>query len=630
MTSSGRRVKRRNFDESDGNIVRSNRNRKPSNSQKASKRRKSSKSKSSRPQRAAARNARSLFSKITGTSTDGDEDGSDSELSGSESTLQDSNIESEESSRSLVDDQIRNSKGKEIVVDEYEDVGKIESHASQVNAGTRARLVLRLPIRDSSKLGQLEHISDKFEKPGTSSEGAREATEDKRKCIISFSKGDIGEASRSLVERNEKGQSDKSEGLLNFSEGYKTAAIRWGGSRTRTTKRRRSRETMSSVAYAGPIDQSSDHKEKDEVDCNVQSEENGIEVPHRLEVLNCENKKDEAALKNVIGFEGEASGILSCEARNKDCPSIHELKDSDTSTRQVNLTDGCTTAHPVSHQNDDYCPPEPTDSHTTNSTKLRVMPSIISDSAESPNPLISSDENGTNGLCGTLHDNSLDLKHNSGMDAIEDSGTNRTSSDLGADGSQQLDTHIDSATGLHDSRGLGSHSKKMFNVVYRRSKNNRGRTNSEGDSAGVSNMSHNKVVEETTNGLQSTRSNGLEVATGEPDNVSNNLSLGEERDSELTCRISRNRSMSRHQNPSEEWGSSSRMTVRARSTRNRRNSYNYNSCDQSVVDRRKMNQSSRKGSWLMLSAVEKGSRYIPQLGDEIVYLRQVCFCVFDV
>ncbi|GLT99021.1 hypothetical protein SLE2022_164900 [Rubroshorea leprosula] len=111
MTSSGRRVKRRNLDESDGNSSRNKHTKKIRNGRKAS--RKKSSSKSLRPQRAAARNALTLFSKITGTSTDREDgDGSIDDSSKSESMIQDSNIESDESGRSLQNEFIKQKEKK--------------------------------------------------------------------------------------------------------------------------------------------------------------------------------------------------------------------------------------------------------------------------------------------------------------------------------------------------------------------------------------------------------------------------------------------------------------------------------------------------------------------------------------
>ncbi|KAJ6873348.1 hypothetical protein NC651_032276 [Populus alba x Populus x berolinensis] len=70
---------------------------------------------------------------------------------------------------------------------------------------------------------------------------------------------------------------------------------------------------------------------------------------------------------------------------------------------------------------------------------------------------------------------------------------------------------------------------------------------------------------------------------------------------------------------SEEWVSSWKTAVRSRSAKNKRGKYSDN--DTRFI-RRESNQPIRKLSWLSLSKHEDGYRYIPQLGDEVVYLRQ--------
>ncbi|KAF2304775.1 hypothetical protein GH714_037926 [Hevea brasiliensis] len=68
---------------------------------------------------------------------------------------------------------------------------------------------------------------------------------------------------------------------------------------------------------------------------------------------------------------------------------------------------------------------------------------------------------------------------------------------------------------------------------------------------------------------------------------------------------------------SEERLMNSRIAVRSRSARNRRG----DNCSSSLISR-KPSQPARKLSWLILSKHEEDYRYIPQLGDEVVYLRQ--------
>ena len=69
----------------------------------------------------------------------------------------------------------------------------------------------------------------------------------------------------------------------------------------------------------------------------------------------------------------------------------------------------------------------------------------------------------------------------------------------------------------------------------------------------------------------------------------------------------------------EKRRSSSRMAVGLRSLRSRRENYS----SASEMSRRRPPNSMKKMSWLLLSEHEEGYRYIPQLGDEVAYLRQV-------
>ncbi|XP_021904474.1 uncharacterized protein LOC110819537 [Carica papaya] len=69
-----------------------------------------------------------------------------------------------------------------------------------------------------------------------------------------------------------------------------------------------------------------------------------------------------------------------------------------------------------------------------------------------------------------------------------------------------------------------------------------------------------------------------------------------------------------------ESASSSRVGARSRSGRSKRYGGSDNNPDISAA--KKSNNVCRKLSWLMLSEHEEGYRYIPQLGDEVVYIRQ--------
>ncbi|EEF43070.1 WD-repeat protein, putative [Ricinus communis] len=192
---------------------------------------------------------------------------------------------------------------------------------------------------------------------------------------------------------------------------------------------------------------------------------------------------------------------------------------------------------------------------------------------------------------------------------------------------RELDVQIDegSVASLDDSMGSQSRPKNMYNVVYRRSKLSRDRANSEGDSGIRESISHSITEEhsarydlnERTDGAHRSHLMGLQAEIDDPVNCI--MKLGQELKSEDTNRNLHNGSTSRCQLSGKEWRSSSRMTVGIRSTRSRRPSYHFR--DASPVNRRKSHQPAKR-SWLMLSMHEEGSRYIPQLGDEVVYLRQ--------
>ncbi|XP_044499284.1 bromodomain and WD repeat-containing protein 1-like isoform X2 [Mangifera indica] len=596
-TSSGRRVKKRNLDECNGNSSRHIQTSELGNIQKTSKN--SSKSKSLRPQRAAARNAQTLFSKITGASTDG----SEGEMSESESTLQDSNVESEESSRSLVHEQMRHSKGKEISLNESEDLAKLEFPESHVNAGTKRKLVLKLPARDSNK-PQLESSFDKCDRHdyviGTSSVNPEEAALDNGDHISPPDQGCCsGDANCSLLERWRE-QLEKVELHLNLSGGYKIGEIKWGGVRARTSKRLRLGESMLLDGNTGSDVHLDNRKVKgNKVIGLLKPEESGIDTSSHTETTNCGDKIDEVVLTNFESHGVTNSEILGGEANGKEHSEFSEFRDYDESSNWVNMPNVDAAANPVAHQNYSGNSPELEESHLPISTKLRIKSKMISRDDEGPDPSVD---------CGS--------------DAYD--GVNRISSNQGADGSQQLDTQIDSVSRVHNSSGLHAHSKKMFNVVYKRSKTCRDRTNSEGDSGGMgestSNATNTNIHEGTSDRAPCrTRCMGLMTSTHDS-NMSYNLRLGRKYELQDIYTSAHSEPVNTYAHPCEEWGSSSRMTVGLRSTRNRRSSYHF--CDSSPVDRRKAHQSSRKGSWLMLSTHEEGSRYIPQLGDQIVYLRQ--------
>lgn len=149
MISSGRRARKRNLEECNGNTSGNNRIKKSKGSSK-SRKKKSSKAKTSRPQRTAAHNARNMFVQIGETSTDGEDDDSDDESSDS---FQDSEDFSEPERK------IHNKREelKKPLLEESANASNTPPYSeSQANLESRPRLVLKLSLRDSKKNVSLE------------------------------------------------------------------------------------------------------------------------------------------------------------------------------------------------------------------------------------------------------------------------------------------------------------------------------------------------------------------------------------------------------------------------------------------------------------------------------------------
>ena len=625
MTSSGRRVRRRNLDESDGNSLRSNRTRK-SRSGKTVSRKKSSKSKSLRPQRAAARNALSLFSRMKGTSTDGeDEDGSEGELSESETSLEDSDIESDESDGSLQNEQCKHSKGKEVSLDESENIDKqLEHPESRINAGNRRRLVLKFPIRDPNRFLALENQADLV---GSSSKATLEASEANRNCLIPQNVGySSSDANCRRIERRERGQPEKIEDHLDLFEGYKDGKIRWGGVKARTSKRLRVVEPVPSDAYAGSKPCIDGHDATENIVNGFQEPGKNYDriFPHSETKHHVEEEADKMAHTNGLHFGNGAVEGLDARPNGKENTGFNERMNSDESPKEVNMVAGDMTASSVQHSNG-------TDHHphlkenSTPSTKLRI---------KSKRMLEDSEVNWSNGR----RDISSESQHLEIAEVPDHDDTDKPHSDHGDwNGLPMSEAAIEQnpRSGLQDLLGLHSHvNNKMYSAVYRRSRSYRTRTNSEGVGGGMeestSNASNHNLDsgvdfhEATTDGACKTRSMGLKATTRDPDVSSSNLRLRLGHGSEhMLDSIEEDSVLRSDEPPFEEWTSSSRMTpVGLRSTRNRRASYHVRDTSPTPMERRKPHQSSKKVSWLMLSThVEP--RYIPQLGDDVVYLRQV-------
>ncbi|KAL2934947.1 Bromodomain and WD repeat-containing protein 1 [Bienertia sinuspersici] len=152
-TVPGRRIRRKRVEDCSGTSSLSNKDRILRSSHKASKKKKKSlKAKLLRPQRAAARNAKSVFSKIPETSSLGkdDEGGSEDESSDGGSFSQDSVIQVDENEWDLQNSPVHG--GENSLFDESAMVmDPIELPEPQAYVGNKKKLVLKLSSRDTKK-----------------------------------------------------------------------------------------------------------------------------------------------------------------------------------------------------------------------------------------------------------------------------------------------------------------------------------------------------------------------------------------------------------------------------------------------------------------------------------------------
>nr|KYP35904.1 PH-interacting protein [Cajanus cajan] len=572
MTSSGRRVKRRNLDECDGNTFGSSRSRKGKSGQKTS-RRKSSKSKSSRPQRAAARNALHLFSKITGTPTDGEEDSLVGDFSDSESTLQESNIDSDESGETLQNDQLNCSKGKEISYCESEDTKSHELTGTHVNSMNKRRLVLKLPIREISK--PANEFDYQAELVGSSSKTAQEATDFIMNKPSSKDSGYYsGSTSYPTVERTDQ--------VIDHVD--MLGEIRWGMVRARSSKPLRVGETVPSDAET----------------CHHDEKENVVSTGHEKEDKNFSPLTPDLEIQND----------------DKEITASSNCRDNDESLISAYMIPQDTVPASISYGRVDQLP-EPNIGFPSVSTKLRSKRG--SRDPESPSKHETKSSMLKNSACSGDDNNNFNNEY-----VVVDDNT-KVTCNQGDNGTQEIEPRIRQNSTSHDFLEPHSQRDKMYKAVYRRSRSHRTVTNladSSGPGESTSNGSNSTLnaAADFNNGTnEAIHTNGpleLEPTTCDPNNEKNNLRVH----GNGLVKSPQNVSTSGEQFTEEERGSNSKLTVGLRSTRSRRSSYNIH--EASPVNKRKSLQSATKGSWLLLSTHEEGCRYIPQQGDEVVYLRQ--------
>lgn len=627
MTSFGRRVKRKNLDEYEGSSIRDNHGRKSRNGWKTSKKKSS---KSSRPRRAAARNALHLFSRITGASADGeDEDCSEGDSSESKSTVQDSYTKSEESDASLHDEHHGHSKGKEVYLDQSEDMGMLyQDPKSHLNDGNRKRLVLKLPNRDSNKVApqsaKLEYESQSAQ-AGPSSTAFQEAD---GACEYKSQDNLPGLTDNDVTERSETRQL-RSQHHFYLLDGCKGGNMRWGGVRSRTSKHSRIGDLLQSGSHAGLNLNISGHVLTENVNEEHSTMENECERIYPSSGF--QNHEDNGMFHSSepcphTGTLGNSEGAETAEKYVDECKNSEEL-----STCSHKMADNpAVPSVPCANGTGDHPPLK--DRVTATPTKLRIRSKLLSADLDSCSKMDekSALEISRFNTCCAADDASQETGKILSSNLPCNDNFERPSVDNGLDEKQvELDNGGATRSAVQDLKQLQSEDR-MFSAVYRRSRFGRGRSNLESVGGGSmetsTSNSHCLTPAEgsgnTGEAVRRTRSIRLRSRSGDINLLGSNLRFRKPRDHTVPPSTSLERASGNRggdESPNDEARSNSKVAVGVRSTRIRRSSFFIR--DPSPPDRRKSNQSA-KSSWLMLVAQEE-HRYIPQQGDEVVYLRQV-------
>ncbi|XP_031260091.1 PH-interacting protein isoform X2 [Pistacia vera] len=591
-TASGRRVKKRNLDERDGSVCGSHRTKKSKNSQKAVKR-KSSKAKTMRPQRVAARNARSMFSRISGTSTDEDESDTEYESSNSDLVLQDSHIQGKEADRNLQIIQQQRRKEREQTIVESECISKsFEVPESQSNNGNRKRLVLKFSLRDSKKPLPSEDTrltgedQAKFVHP--SSRSPQEITEDgnigtSTKDLLSSSAGGIdGQMSPNLnrIDFIDERKREKHDYHLEESLGDEQNKIKWGEVKIRTSKRIAPGVVMPTDTSTGLDAEFDGHKES------------------RSDVDGYEEKTGSDALLNLDSMRNKE---LATGKDDKESSSFDSLPQVDHRLKGDAFIASC------NGDDTNY----PNELKENPSFKVRIKTKGILRDPKSPSKLklVTAVEDLPSAEGDLISESPLCMEQN------PISGAPHEGKGSGGSSSDQL-PGSNLKFKLYDGSKMES-----FYKPRTVSESFDGDIEENTSDAIDCNDSRIDFAELTTDSTRRTRSMKMKVNPQEQNSVNHNVRLRFGHELVGTSKYVGNSSMEAGDGflPGESMPTSN-VTLRPRSSKNRKGG-NFDESPR-LLSGIKSKFPIRKLSWLMLSEHEESYRYIPQLGDDVVYLRQ--------
>ncbi|KAM7258435.1 hypothetical protein ACFE04_014176 [Oxalis oulophora] len=593
MTSSGRRIKRKNLDveESDVNVLRDNHGSRKLRHKRRVLKGKSSKSKSSRrPQRAAARNALTFFSKITGNRNGEIKDDDSDEESTENDLVLDSDIESDVdmSDKSLQNEPNRRSKGKEICYDEPEDEFNSDESESHMNYGCRKKLILKLSTRGSNKPVALT---------------------DNTPINLSSSPPSLAGSSSVVLFDNVEENGNHARSLnTGCSSGGAYAEFRWGRARARSTKRQR----VSEALWPNGLGVCPDDSENISVNISENSnpKNDNIMLPC-LDVQTCGDKMTEVINGKELSEANQCSHLADEE--DTKAPSVDYLPDKmDIQALESNGV----TMDSESPELKLESPPIPSQNGGSEEAENSGVSLLNKDH------FIDKQENGD-----ALHSIIIDK-----LDPVAEVLQNGDASGHEQNGVRESDAQPEKGP-VSKSYDCQPNPKKI--QVYRRLKNknklrgnddNVGNTSAAGDPIPQSNEGLKILIHEPGNNhkpedtSESSQKNSKQSQTPSEEPGSSFVSRRSTRNRRSTCHHDEQEDGSKKTSQKslkpEEAGSS------LRSSRNRRSTRHYHDTSPEPVERRKPNQPNRKASLLMLSSHEEGSRYIPQKGDEVLYLRQ--------
>ncbi|KAF9618196.1 hypothetical protein IFM89_000665 [Coptis chinensis] len=672
-SSSGRLIKKRNLNECGASLPLTTKTRK-SRKKKATMK-KSSKSKSLRPQRAAARNARNMISQFSGDSEDEDEDEDEdeSEFNSSDNESSVSILKNQsESDISMQNMQHKTGRGVETSIDDCDDISKpLELPESHLNTGNRKKLILKLPIRDSSKfvalgksgaqLGEQVSLQDSFEAPLETTVINRKHLSFQELASSSGGKNDIipfkeYDGAKTGEKEHLRQQSGNVQAHLEFGEEHKDDKIRWGDVKVRTSKRLilgdpstvdAGPDSTASINYYSGIPYRSvenlkvrcEDRVESPVSLTIKHEVMAYKVEEQMRVgtsLDMEDARNEERVSECIKESLLTDQVLEDDYR--------ERKGASLVTSDWNLTKG-NKDQPGPSEYIDHVPAIEVDvvvanqkmplvcsyKHNTEEvrprvTKLRFKTKLIGEVSGSSSKVdsvtaVESWKSWESNLISRCSSG----EHNINLESSEENGSpRRISADLGEqNGLQKSEVKFyrsSRLSSLQDSKLTADSNSKTYDVFDKWSKFSKAKYYSEVDGDNHDSNPRMGFLEASVDGRR-TRSMGMRDDTREQYMDNKIFKARESHGSVETSNDFDKFSLnSREQRLCEPWRSSAVPSVGLRSARTKR--VNYGDSHITPRDKRKLPHLMKNVSWLMLSEHDVGLRYIPQKGDNVVYIRQ--------